>query len=84
MLSGASRDARPLLGMVRQPRVFHVFSLARVAYLKTMCGDMGYEVLANISILPERLPYLCRRLTMQPPPTFERPQGCLSSVQFHP
>ncbi|MSQ12296.1 MAG: VWA domain-containing protein [Dehalococcoidia bacterium] len=32
-------------------------------YLKTMCQDMGYEVLADIYTLPERLPYLYRRLT---------------------
>ena len=33
-------------------------------YLKTMCQDMGYEVLADIWTLPERLPYLYRRLTI--------------------
>ncbi|MBI2166097.1 MAG: hypothetical protein HYU29_06825 [Chloroflexi bacterium] len=33
-------------------------------YLKTMCQDMGYEVLADIHSLPQRLPYLYRRLTM--------------------
>ncbi|MBI4337624.1 MAG: VWA domain-containing protein [Chloroflexi bacterium] len=33
-------------------------------YLKTMCSDMGYEVLADIHALPERLPYLYRRLTI--------------------
>ncbi len=33
-------------------------------YLKTMCQDMGYEVLADIWTLPERLPYLYRRLTV--------------------
>ncbi len=33
-------------------------------YLKTMCADMGYEVLDNIYDLPERLLYLYRRLTM--------------------
>ena len=32
-------------------------------YLKTMCGDMGYEVLDNIWALPERLPMLYRKLT---------------------
>ena len=32
-------------------------------YLKTMCGDMSYEVLDNIWALPERLPMLYRRLT---------------------
>ncbi len=33
-------------------------------YLKAMCGDMGYEVLAEISALPQRLPELYRRLTV--------------------
>jgi len=33
-------------------------------YLKTMCADMGYEVLADIHSLPERLPALYRRLTV--------------------
>jgi len=32
-------------------------------YLKSMCGDMGYEVLADIFSLPERLPMLYRQLT---------------------
>ncbi len=34
-------------------------------YLKSMCGDMGYEVLDNIWSLPERLPMLYRQLTSQ-------------------
>lgn len=33
-------------------------------YLKTMCDDMGYEVLDDIYTLPQRLLYLYRRLTM--------------------
>jgi len=33
-------------------------------YLKTMCRDMGYEVLADIESLPERLPALYRKLTI--------------------
>ena len=33
-------------------------------YLKTMCQDMGYEVLADINALPERLPMLYRKLTI--------------------
>ena len=33
-------------------------------YLKTMCGDMGYEVLADIWSLPQRLPMLYRKLTI--------------------
>lgn len=33
-------------------------------YLKTMCEDIGYEVLDDINALPERLLYLYRRLTM--------------------
>ena len=33
-------------------------------YLKSMCGDMGYEVLADIWALPERLPMLYRKLTI--------------------
>lgn len=33
-------------------------------YLKTMCQDIGYEVLDDIYALPERLLYLYRRLTM--------------------
>ena len=33
-------------------------------YLKTMCQDMGYEVLADISALPSRLPTLYRNLTI--------------------
>ena len=32
-------------------------------YLKTMCEDMGYEVVADIEALPRRLPTLYRRLT---------------------
>ena len=32
-------------------------------YLKSMCGDMGYEVLGEIWALPERLPLLYRQLT---------------------
>ena len=32
-------------------------------YLKTMCGDMSYEVLDNIWSLPQRLPQLYRMLT---------------------
>ena len=32
-------------------------------YLKTMCSDMGYEVLSDVSALPRRLPLLYRRLT---------------------
>ena len=33
-------------------------------YLKTMCQDMGYEVLADIAALPSRLPTLYRNLTI--------------------
>ena len=33
-------------------------------YLKSMCGDMGYEVLGEIGALPERLPMLYRKLTI--------------------
>jgi hypothetical protein len=33
-------------------------------YLKTMCQDIGYEVLDDIHALPQRLLYLYRRLTM--------------------
>ncbi|MFQ5861404.1 MAG: nitric oxide reductase activation protein NorD, partial [Dehalococcoidia bacterium] len=33
-------------------------------YLKAMCGDLGYEVLADIWALPQRLPMLYRRLTV--------------------
>jgi hypothetical protein len=29
-----------------------------------MCGDMGYEVLDEIALLPARLPMLYRALTM--------------------
>jgi hypothetical protein len=32
-------------------------------YLKAMCGDIGYEVVYEISMLPKRLPTLYRRLT---------------------
>ena len=32
-------------------------------YLKTMCGDMSYEVLDNIWALPQRLPTIYRMLT---------------------
>jgi nitric oxide reductase activation protein len=32
-------------------------------YLKTMCGDMSYEVLGDIWALPHRLPLLYRKLT---------------------
>ncbi len=33
-------------------------------YLRTMCRDMGYEVVADIESLPERLPALYRKLTV--------------------
>ena len=33
-------------------------------YLKTMCQDIGYEVLEDINDLPSRLLYLYKRLTM--------------------
>ncbi|PKB80424.1 MAG: hypothetical protein BZY88_08715 [SAR202 cluster bacterium Io17-Chloro-G9] len=33
-------------------------------YMKEMCGDLPYEVLADIKSLPERLPQLYRRLTL--------------------
>ena len=33
-------------------------------YLKAMCGDMGYEVLGDIWALPDRLPMLYRKLTI--------------------
>ena len=33
-------------------------------YLKTMCQDIGYEVLGDIYALPRRLLYLYRRLTV--------------------
>lgn len=33
-------------------------------YLKAMCGDMGYEVLAEISSLPQRIPELYKSLTL--------------------
>ena len=33
-------------------------------YLKSMCGDLNYEVLDDIWALPERLPMLYRSLTM--------------------
>ncbi len=33
-------------------------------YMKEMCGDLPYEVLADINSLPERLPHLYRRLTV--------------------
>ena len=32
-------------------------------YLKTMCEDIGYEVVADIEMLPSRLPTLYRKLT---------------------
>ena len=32
-------------------------------YLGQMCEDMGYEVVADIEQLPQRLPTLYRRLT---------------------
>ncbi|MBI4498297.1 MAG: hypothetical protein HY689_10395, partial [Chloroflexi bacterium] len=33
-------------------------------YLKTMCADMGYEVVEDITELPSRLPTLYRMLTV--------------------
>ena len=33
-------------------------------YLQAMCGDLGYEVLDEIALLPARLPMLYRALTM--------------------
>lgn len=35
-------------------------------YLKAMCGDMGYEVLSDIRMLPQRLPMLYKKLTAFP------------------
>ena len=32
-------------------------------YLKTMCEDIGYEVVTDIESLPSRLPTLYRKLT---------------------
>ncbi|MCL6648167.1 MAG: hypothetical protein K6U89_07535, partial [Chloroflexi bacterium] len=32
-------------------------------YLKAMCGDIGYEVVSEVAMLPKRLPTLYRRLT---------------------
>ena len=32
-------------------------------YLGVMCGDIAYEVLGDIELLPSRLPTLYRRLT---------------------
>ena len=32
-------------------------------YLRQMCDDIGYEVVADIELLPSRLPTLYRRLT---------------------
>ena len=33
-------------------------------YLRTMMDDFSYEVLADVSLLPQRLPQLYRKLTM--------------------
>ena len=33
-------------------------------YMKEMCGDLPYEVLADINLLPKRLPQLYSRLTL--------------------
>ena len=33
-------------------------------YLKAMCGDMRYEILADIWTLPQRLPLLYRQLSV--------------------
>jgi nitric oxide reductase NorD protein len=33
-------------------------------YLKTMCSDIGYEILHDVKVLPKRLPMLYRSLTM--------------------
>ena len=33
-------------------------------YMKEMCGDLPYEVLADIELLPKRLPQLYSRLTL--------------------
>jgi len=33
-------------------------------YLRTMCQDMAYEVVEDITSLPRRLPLLYRRLTV--------------------
>ena len=40
------------------------FKFSIPSNLKTMCEDIGYEVLDDIHALPERLLYLYRRLTM--------------------
>ena len=33
-------------------------------YLKTMCQDMGYEILDDVTALPSRLPMLYRKLSV--------------------
>ncbi len=33
-------------------------------YLRTMAGDLNYEVLPDILDLPRRLPYLYRKMTL--------------------
>ena len=33
-------------------------------YLKTMCQDMGYEILDDVTALPSRLPMLYSKLSV--------------------
>jgi len=61
-------DGRPQVALVEAKRKDIIpFCLtvdkAGHDYLKSMCGDMGYEVLTDIWSLPERLPMLYRQLT---------------------
>ena len=45
-------------------RYYSERDLERIRRIKTMMGDMGYEVLSEIGSLPRRLPYLYKRLTV--------------------
>jgi nitric oxide reductase activation protein len=57
------RYAHGLVEAKRKDRPRLTVDKAGHDYLKQMCDDMGYEVLADIEALPMRLPSLYRRLT---------------------
>ncbi len=62
----AVHDTRMALLEARQKHIVpFCISVDRTGhdYLRTMCGDIGYEVVSDIHSLPKRLTSLYRRLT---------------------
>jgi len=65
----AAQELQPLRAKVREARRegIHPFCLTVDKdgndYLRTMMDDFSYEVLAEVSLLPQRLPQLYKKLT---------------------